>query len=117
MPLFIIIFYPFMKYIAIGSLVGIALGIIATFLFPALLLHESVFNIELRNNLGFSSDYYSPKAGSPFAVGSLFPVVFGILGGLLGAIYLIIKNKLFNEVELLRFRGRVASTPQPLLPF
>lgn len=72
------------KFVVAGIIAGFLLGIIVPVIYPVLLTQELWFNQSFRTDLGRSVMYFSPISGSVFAVGMLFPAIFGALGGLIG---------------------------------
>jgi len=85
------------RYVVLGALIGIGLGIIFVFTNTWVLEEEVYFNIVMNERLGFPRDYYSPGGGSIFAVGSLAPLLFGLVGGGLGFLFFSIKSRLAKK--------------------
>jgi hypothetical protein len=77
---------------SIGALVGIGVGILLTVLYPSLLEAEFIFRILQAQSLQYPPNYYSPKDGSVFSVGSFIPLVFGILGYGIGLVIYKVKQ-------------------------
>jgi len=75
------------KHSAIGTLIGITVGVIVYFFIPQLLNYDFFFNKSARTSTGFSEGQYFFKSGSVFVVGFLFPAIFGFLGWLIGYLY------------------------------
>jgi hypothetical protein len=86
---------------SIGALVGIGIGILLTVLYPSLLEIEFIFRILQAQSLQYPPNYYSPKDGSVFSVGSFFPVVFGVIGYCIGLVIYKVKQSKEREHRVL----------------
>ncbi|MCL4418519.1 hypothetical protein M1146_00270 [Patescibacteria group bacterium] len=71
------------RFVASGALVGLILGIIASLLFPNLLTLGLDFNRSFNQATGYPRDFHSEK-GSVFNSLLFAPILFGLIGGLLG---------------------------------
>jgi len=80
------------KYVAIGTLTGILLGVTLQLFFPDILLFEVFFNRSLRVQTG-TPTYPQYTSGSIFSVGFIAPAVFGLLGAIVGFAFHRIRNK------------------------
>lgn len=72
------------RFLAIGALAGILIGVLISFLFPDLLKYSAEFNNSSRVAQGLPD--YSPKSGSIFNSLMVMPMFLGILGGVLGLV-------------------------------
>ncbi len=77
------------KFIVIGSLVGVLVGIIATFLFPNLLFFGLKFNETFNKSAGYPSNFYSITGGSIYDALPVIALIFGLAGAVCG--FLIFK--------------------------
>ncbi len=84
------------KYIAVGALTGIGIGILLIILFPSLLTVSYNFNMMWLNHQWlYSGGYVNYKTGSPYNVAATFPTLTGIGGGAVG--FLLFKLKKSNS--------------------
>ena len=78
------------RFIGIGSLVGIIAGIIASLLFPELLVLGFDFNQEFYLQIGLP---FNEVRGSATNIVFVVPVFMGIIGGIAGIVlYKVIKK-------------------------
>jgi len=84
------------RFIAIGGLIGILLGIIVSFIVPDLLLFGVQYNSLSNYRLGLP--VYTPKGGSILNSLMVIPLLFGLVGGFLGYIAnLLIRKKQIQQ--------------------
>lgn len=81
------------KHIVIGFLTGRGIGWLLYLIFPSLAIFELKFNIMSNQQLGFEPDYYSPGSGGIFAVGNLFQIICGFVGGVEGLLVFKFRRK------------------------
>ena len=72
------------RYVGIGAIVGVVVGFVIQFFFPSILNFELVYNIVFRKQTGIP--IYPTSSGSVYAVGSLFPLLTGIIGGVVAMV-------------------------------
>jgi hypothetical protein len=78
------------RFIAIGALLGVFVGVIITFLFPSLLIFGAQFNSASNAQLGLPN--YFPKSGSILNSLMVAPMFLGIVGSVLGFIIYKLKR-------------------------
>ena len=74
------------KFVVVGAFLGALFGILLEALYPKVAILEFIYNLFTRQQLGLPI-YPDPfVGGSVFAVGGIVPLLFGIVGGLIGFI-------------------------------
>ncbi len=82
------------KFIAVGSIVGVLVGIISTFLFPNLLFFGLKFNETFNTGSGYPSNFYSITGGSVYDPLPIIALFFGLVGAICGfLIFKFVSNK------------------------
>lgn len=72
------------KFIAIGGLIGILVGITLAFLEPSILRFGLSFNQNFNKGLGSPDNYYLVTSGSVYNALPEVGLLFGLIGGLVG---------------------------------
>ena len=80
------------KFVIYGSLLGGAVGLFSSLLFPQLLEYFLSFVRTTNDTLGYPADYFSIKGGSFSDAILVCILVFGLVGGAIGLFVFRIKS-------------------------
>jgi hypothetical protein len=79
-------------YILYGMIAGFAIGIIASFVSPQLLILGFKYSLHFNQAVGWPVDYFTTTMGSIIRIMLLISFFFALAGGILGFISYIISR-------------------------
>ncbi|EKD65472.1 MAG: hypothetical protein ACD_50C00080G0005 [uncultured bacterium] len=74
------------KFVVVGAFLGASFGVLLEALYPKVAILELLYNIFTRQQLRLPVYPDPPIDGSVFAVGVIIPLLFGIVGCLVGIV-------------------------------